>query len=297
MILGEGTPFFDARNLGSALRGRLFSGGSASDSSVASDKNSRNHLNDLLDLSEQALNLLEGPDEVFKTLDEGLSQFRQKDIKLAVQRLRAVQERLDFTRNLLGQAAPEQKQAILSNVENIGREIGNIASQIGQIFSSNRTETSVQLVQGSFSQEFNAVAGNRNTAISVSEKLNVEFSFLQVSSYEETVEISRTDDGVKIERTVEETQIVVASLQAEREQTLSVNTGRDLSGLLETGEKLGNLLETFQNIVREFKGVIDDLLEGFGQEDLPRDILLETLESFSAIKQAFQASFEDLRLA
>lgn len=200
--------------------------------------------NPLINLSNTARELLDGNHEAFRSADSELRQLQKAERELAEQRLTALKERINFIRNFLAYAGPEQKRLLLRNIQSLGRELSNIGSQIEDI--ANRP--------GLFS--------------GAQENLNVELNITRFVEREESIEITQTQNGIEIEKTIRQTEIVVTELNIEQNRTLIAgNLGNNNFALNQQGasEKVEDLIQTFlttaRDIISLFKNVLDDLSE------------------------------------
>ncbi len=277
MAIGAGSPLLNIHGFAKSLQGRPFSSNSLEHAGplFRGNEHSQDELTDIVEFSEGAL----------KALQEGFAKFRREDIRFAIQRIKAVEERIGIIQNLLNAASPDQRESIISGFESVGRELQNIGSQIKQITGTS-AEASMELVQSSYSESFNVAAtGDDSESISYSEELNVEFSFLKVSVSEESIQITKTDDGIEIEKTTQQTELVVAQLHVERERTLTIDGEEDTIGnLLAAADELANLLDRFQDAIEGFQALIEDIHTTFldaNENTTPlRELLQEVLDIF-----------------
>lgn len=163
--------------------------------------------------------------ETLKSIAQGLENLRKLDVELAELRLKAVRERLETTTNLLSRALPENREAFLGEVRSLGKEIGNIGRQIGQLLGG---------------------------AGLYSETLDINASYLKLVNVEESLSVSTTNEGgLEITQTREVTQLVASELSISRTQTLL--GGSSLSSLpADFSSALEGLVSGFQGAVSGF---------------------------------------------
>lgn len=234
--------------------------------SFANSTASRPSPNDSIDLSERSLRSLESAQNTFDTIRRGIQTQQRQDAQFTADRLAQIREQIQFVSNSLPQAGPDQEQVILGQLAEIAGGLNGVGNSLGGALniSASRNTTQAQLFNASFSSNFNAVAAAPQGQFSVAEELNVDFSFLQVSSTQETIEISRTEEGVSIERTVEQTNLVVAELNVEQSQTGVVQR---------RGSNFEDLVSQFRDTLKEFSDLIGSFQEQFGQEKIPKPFI------------------------
>ncbi len=231
---------------------------------------------DLVDLSEDALRQLDESRKVLESLEDGQAELIRKEIEFAFKRLEQVREQIKIAGSLLSKAGPDQAEALRGSIEDIGSTLDSVANQIDFSISRTQQSVSVELVQGQFSSEFNALASQAagGDFAAYRESLNVEFSFLKVSFSEETLSVTKDEDGVSVEKTTQQTDLVVAQDSVSQEQTLVV--GENGGGYADLVSELGAVTQEFTNLAAQF-------LEKFGIDKPFPQPFLDLLRELSEI--------------
>ncbi len=275
MTLGAGLPSLDVNSLVKSLSGGSFFN-SLQDRTrdiISNPGNPEHHLDDRIDLSDQAR-------EVIRALESGFAGQRQQDVQFTRERLQAVQEQIEFAAALLNVASDSQQGVIVDLINDIIGGLGSVGGDIGA------------LLEESFSSLFNGASrGSGDLSVSYAESLNVEFNFTRITERTETIEISQGEDGsLTVRQAIETTEIVVAQLSIEREQTLIVRQG-DNSGPGRSGEARGqdvsdirHLINEFRDTLRQFSNLLEAARERFGgpSTDFPPP-LIDVLRELTSI--------------
>ena len=219
---------------------------------------SKSSSNDKLDLSSKAQKFVTADGfQALKTIEKGIKDLQAADFNLAQQRLSEVRKRIGIANNLLGNASSDaQRNNILKSAQDIGRELNSITSQIRhlvgqdlqyQSFSLSLSNLSVSSefakVSSNSTTNFTALSGGRGT--SYSETLKTDLTFLRVSATETSLSITKDENGLSIERSIKQTELIVSQLEVERTQTLSAVAPQPITGTI-AQQLLDNFYQTAQ---------------------------------------------------
>lgn len=79
-------------------------------------------------------------------------------------------------------------------------------------------------------------------------------SYVEFTKAKETISLNIDENGIEITKTLEQTRIVASQLSIEQSQTLGILNGL---GSERADEELADFLKAFQDVLEDFRGLLD----------------------------------------
>lgn len=271
MAIGTGIPI-SAFQSGKTDTGSIQDAlGDISRNPTGTGENSRDSVN----LSRESLDLVREGQQALRNLQQIDKVLDRQDREFTLAQLREIRERVDFTRQALRNAGSEQRDVILGQLTEIVGDLSGIGRRLaGRETSSSElsvatSSTQVSAISGSLSIEFSAAIERDGVEFSVAEELNVEFSFLRVSSSQQNIEISSDQEGVSIEASSQSQDLLLSNVSVSRESSILVNTSNGNLGSLASNE----VLQEFREAIADIGGLVNDIQKKFGIEEIPEPFM------------------------
>lgn len=227
---------------------------------------------DRLSLSPQAREFLDSGNQALQTLGQSDQLLRGQRIGFLQQQLRELNEQITTLRGLLEFANADQAETLRSGIRDVGSQLDRLGGDIRGVIETSSRSVSIEAVQGSFSQSFNAAAVGEDSAIAYSQQLEGEFSFYKISVEEQSTSVAFDSDGnLTIEQTTTESEIVVSQL--------SVESSESLTAVQET-DPLQDLINSYDATAGNFDDLVNDTLEALEINDGGINQLLDFLDNY-----------------
>lgn len=252
---------------------------------------------DFVELSSEARERLQSDQNALNTLQQGRGDLERQAEKLLGDQLAQVREQIDFLRNLVSQASPEQREALQSSIEDVGNNLERIGRQLGLVapdadIAISRSETSIESL--TLSASFNQVAQIQQedgTIVEVSQSLDVEFSFLKISSAEQALAINVDGQSADIVQSVEKNTLIAAQLNISSEQEVAVvqanAASAAISEFVSRQAPVDTVAKDFTITTKSFKQLVDEFQESLDDENrLPPSI-------FKQIQKLLESAVEN----
>lgn len=230
------------------------------------------HPHDRLDLSSEAQERLSSQTRALNALGRNESILRGQRISFLQKQLSELNDQIQTLRGLLEFANAGQAETLRSGIRDVGNQLEGVGRDIQGLVQSSSTSISIEAVQGSFSESFNAVAANEDGTLAVSQQLEGEFSFYKVTVEEQSTSVAFDSDGnLSIEQTTTQSEIVVSQLNVESSQTIAA---------IDNEDPLQSLIASYDDTSNNFEDLVNDTLEALEVNDGGVDQLLAALTDY-----------------
>ncbi|MEM6782053.1 MAG: hypothetical protein AAF569_09350, partial [Pseudomonadota bacterium] len=157
-------------------------------------------------------------------------------------------------------------------IRDVGQQIERVGGDIRGLFETNSRSISIEAIEGSFSQSFNAAALGQNGGGIYSQQLEGEFSFYKINVEEQSTSVSFDENGVlSIEQTTTQNELVVSEINIESSESFIG---------FEADTPFDDLIAAYDATSNNFDDLVNEALEALEVNDGGINQLLEFLDEF-----------------
>ncbi len=227
---------------------------------------------DRLSLSPEAREYLDSGSSALNALGQNEQILQGQRISFLKQQLAELNEQIEVLRGFLEFANADQAGTLRSGISDIGNQIERLGGDIRGVVESSSRSVTIEAVQGSFSESFNAAAVGEDGALAYSSQLEGDFSFYRISVEEQSTSLSVGEDGsISVEQTTTESEIIVSELNVSSSETLAV---------AQESDPLQDLIDSYDATANNFDSLVNETLEALEINDGGINQLLSFLDEF-----------------
>lgn len=227
---------------------------------------------DRLSLSPEAREYLDSGSSALNALGQNEQILQGQRISFLKQQLAELNKQIEVLRGFLEFANADQAGALRTGISDIGSQLERLGGDIKGVVESRSRSVTIEAVQGSFSESFNAAAVGENGALAYSSQLEGDFSFYRITVEEQSTSLAVGEDGsISLQQTTTESEITVSELNLQSSETLVATSSSD---------PLQELIDSYDATANSFDSLVNDTLEALEINDGGINQLLSFLDEF-----------------